>query len=66
MGLFYVKNPTNDVLHYRLLDMNQKVVFEGINSNSVIELNIENYQSGMYFIHLFKDEKEKVIKLIKN
>jgi hypothetical protein len=66
LGLFTIENPTNEVLNYTLMDLNQKVIVKGSNSNSLIELNIENQQSGIYFIHLYQNEEEKVIKLIKN
>jgi hypothetical protein len=66
LGLFTIENPTNEVLNYTLMDLNQKLIVKGSNSNSLIELNIENQQSGIYFIHLYQNEEEKVIKLIKN
>jgi hypothetical protein len=31
-----------------------------------MEMDIQNQQSGIYFIHLYKNGEEKVIKLIKN
>lgn len=65
-GLFYIANPSNENCQYKLFDLNQKLIFEGGNSNSLIELNIENQQSGIYFIHLFKNDEERIIKLIKN
>jgi hypothetical protein len=48
------------------MDLNQKIILEGSNSNSVIELDIQNHQSGMYFIHIYRDGEEKIVKLIKN
>lgn len=66
LGLFMIENPTNELLSYILMDLNQKVIVKGSNSNSLIELNIENQESGIYFIHLFQNGEEKVIKLIKN
>ena len=66
LGLFFITNSTNENIQYKLFDLNQKIVLEGESSNSEIELDIQNHQSGMYFIHIYRDGEEKIVKLIKN
>jgi hypothetical protein len=66
IGFIYINNPNHEMLQYKLFDLNQKVILEGTNSNPLIELNIQNHQTGMYFIQVTQGEVEKVIKLIKN
>ena len=66
LGIFYISNPTIENCQYKLFDLNQKLILEGSNSNSIMEMDIQNQQSGIYFIHLYKNGEEKVIKLIKN
>jgi hypothetical protein len=66
LGIFYIENSTNEFIQYKLMDLNQRIILEGENSNSIMELDIQNHQSGMYFIHFYRDGKEKIVKLIKN
>ena len=66
LGKFQIDNSTNGLIQYKVTDLNQKIILEGENSNSLIELDIQNHQSGLYFIHIYRDGKEKIVKLIKN
>jgi hypothetical protein len=66
LGIFYIENSTNEIIQYKLMDLNQRIILEGENSNSIMELDIQNHQSGMYFIHFYRDGKEIIVKLIKN
>jgi hypothetical protein len=66
LGVCYIDNPKHEMIQFKLMDLNQKLILEGNNSDSLIELDIQHHQSGMYFIHIYKDGRERVIKLIKN
>ncbi|MFP5470616.1 MAG: reprolysin-like metallopeptidase [Bacteroidia bacterium] len=68
-------NPTNEDLNIvtenvlptdlTLTDMTGKVVFEGVLMNGKTTINLSNYTTGVYLLHLKNTNESRVVKVVK-
>lgn len=71
----YYPNPVNDILHIENKELIDKIELysitgqilksEKINSNNT-NLNLNTFSDGIYFVKCYSNEKNKIVKIVKN
>ena len=68
-NVFYISNAgSNEVYNYELTDLNGKVIASqeaAINGTQTTEVNVEDFETGVYLIRIFNENDEKTFRVVK-
>ncbi len=64
-GVFEINSNTNDIVDYKVYDIQQKAITKGTFNKKQI-LNLGNYSNGIYILHVRTNDIVKTYKLIVN